>query len=154
MTESPREQAFGALADLLETMTGARHWGGSYPNRVKIVREFVAPVQELEFPVIALEDGTGSALAFGSTGGVGRFVDEYVITLHGYIRGNDQVSPRQWAERLRYDCFLTLVRATVPIGQLRNFNFERPQEAVEHTDKLGMFVWPIVCILDDEVQAG
>jgi hypothetical protein len=154
MSESPREQAFETVAGLLETLTDTRHWGGQYVSRPKVIRHFTSMLQEAELPILALDDGEGPVMTFGTTGGVGRYFDVYPITIYGYIHGDDAVSPRTWAERLRYDVFLTLARAVTPIGQLRGFDFSRPQLPVEHLDLVGMFAWPVVCVIDDEVEVG
>ena len=160
--EAPREQALQTMVTLLQTMTGPRFWAEdtmtdaekTYPNPVTVERRFVVPAQRAEFPRLCVIDASGSRREF-TTGGVGRYVDHFVAMIYGYVIGNDQVTRSMWLERLRYDVFLTLARAVVPIGNVRNFAFTRPEETDQGADEpVGVFAWPVEMVLDDEIEAA
>jgi hypothetical protein len=161
--EAPREQCLAAVADLLRTMTGPRFWAEdgmtdaekTYPNPITVERRFVVPAQRAEFPRLCVIDASGARREFGATGGIGRYVDHFVFMLYGYVIGTDQVTRATALARLEYDCFLTLARATMPTGYIRNFDFSRPAETDQGADEpVGIFAWPIEAVLDDEVQAA
>lgn len=155
MAEAPRERALVAVADILRGMTGVRFWGGEYANPVQVERVFRVPAQRAEFPRLIVIDGAGSSREFGSTGGVGRYVDHFVFIVYGYVIGTDAVPRSVALERLRYDVFLTLAREVMPRGNIRNFDFSRPEDTDQGADEpIGAFQWPIEAVLDDEIQAA
>jgi hypothetical protein len=144
-----------AIAELLQTMTGVRFWGGEYPNPVTVERRFHVPAQRAELPRLCVIDASGSRREFGTTGGVGRYVDHFVVMIYGYVLATDTVTRSAWLERLRYDVFMTLAAAPLPRGYIRNFDFSRAEETDQGADEpLGIFAWPIEALLDDEVQAA
>lgn len=161
--EAPRERALQTVADLLRTMTGPRFWAEdtmteaekTYPNPIQVERRFIVPAQRAEFPRLCVIDGSGSRREFQARGGsTGVYTDHFVIMIYGYVIGNDQVSRSQWLERLRYDVLLTLARVIVPIGNIRNFAFTRPEETDQGADEpIGVFAWPIEVLIDDEIES-
>jgi hypothetical protein len=163
MAEAPREQALAEVVTLLRTMTGPRFWAEptmtpaeqTYPNPITVERRFVVPAQRAEFPRLCVIDASGSRREFGSTGGVGRYVDHFGIMVYGYVIGSDGATRSLWLERLRYDVFLTLARAPMPRGSIRNFDFSRPEETDQGADEpVGVFAMAIEAVLDDEVLAA
>jgi hypothetical protein len=155
MAEAPREQAMATMAGILATMTGTRFWGGEYPNPITIERRFIVPAQRAEFPRLCVLEGSGARRVFGETGGVGRYVDQFVVMLYGYVIGTDAVPRAMALTRLEYDCFVTLAQAPMPNGYIRNFDFSRPAETDQGADEpIGVFAWPIGLVLDDEVLAA
>lgn len=155
MAEAPREQALAEVVAILAGLNdGPRFWGGVYPNPVTISRVFAVPAQRAQFPVLIVTDATGSRREW-TTGGVGRYVDHFTFMVYGYVIGNDEVTRSMWLERLRYDVLLTLAKATVPRGHLRNFDFSRPEETDQGaSEPMGVFAWPIDAVLDDEIEAA
>lgn len=164
MPEAPRELALREVESILrvELNNGPRFWAEPamtpaeqfYPNPVTVSRVFSVPAQLAEFPRVCVIDASGSRREF-TTGGVGRYVDHVGIMLYGYVIGNDRVTRSMWLERLRYDVFLVLMRATMPRGHLRNFTFTRPEETDQGaSEPVGIFAWPIEAVLDDEVEAA
>lgn len=155
MPEAPREQACETVATLLRGMTGVRFWGGTYANPVSVERVFRVPAQRAEFPRICVLDGSGSRREFGTTGGVGRYVDHCLIMLYLYVIGSDAATRSLELSRLDYDVFLTLARHPMPVGNIRNFDFSRPVETDQGADEpLGIQAWPIEAVLDDEIEAA
>ena len=164
MPEAPREQALAEVVAILrvELNAGPRFWATPemppeeqvYPNPVQVERRFVVPAQRAEFPRLCVLEASGSRREW-TTGGVGRYTDHFAFMIYGYVIGNDRVTRSQWLERLRYDVFLMLARATMPRGHLRNFDFTRPEETDQGADEpIGIFAWPIVAVLDDEILAA
>ena len=163
MPEAPREQALATVASILATMTGPRFWADAsmteaektYPNPITVERIFTVPAQRAQFPRLIVIDGSGSRREFNETGGVGRYVDHFVFNVYGYVIGSDHASRSVWLERLRYDVFLTLARAVMPIGHIRNFNFSRAENTDQGAEEpIGIFEWPIEAVLDDEIVAA
>lgn len=161
--EAPREQCLQAVVAILRTMTGPRFWAEdtmtdaekTYPNPVTVERRFIVPAQRAEFPRLCVIDASGSRREFATTGGVGRYVDRFAFMIYGYVIGSDHLSRSLWLERLRYDVFLTLAKAVVPTGYIRNFDFSRAEETDQGADEpVGVFAWPIEAVLDDEVEAA
>lgn len=161
--EAPREQALAAVAAILGTMTGPRFWADgamsdadkTYPNPVTVERRFLVPAQRAQFPLLCVLDASGSRREFSTTGGVGRYVDHFAFVIYGYVIATDHASRSVWLERLRYDVFLTLVKAVMPLGYIRNFDFGRAEETDQGADEpIGAFAWPIEAVLDDEVEAA
>jgi hypothetical protein len=100
-------------------------------------------------------DASGSRREFGTTGGVGRYVDHFVFMIYGYVIGSDTATRSVWLERLRYDVFQTLAAAVMPRGYIRNFDFSRAEETDQGADEpVGIFAWPIEAVLDDEIVAA
>lgn len=163
MPESPRTQALDTIATLLAGMTGERFWAEAsmtaaektYPNPITVERVFVTPSQRAQFPLLCVIDATGARREFRSTGGVGRYVDHFPVLIYGYVIAGERATRSLWLERLRYDVFLTLAAATMPIGYIRNFDFSRAEETDQGADEpVGVFAWPIEAVLDDEIQAA
>lgn len=163
MPEAPRELALREVVLILEDLNaGPRFWATpemppeeqTYPNPVQIERRFVVPAQRAEFPRLCILEASGAVREWG-TGGVGRYTDHFAVMVYGYVIGNDRVTRSQWLERLRYDVFLTLAKATMPRGNLRAFTFSRPEQTDQGADEpIGVFAWPIVAVLDDEIEAA
>lgn len=163
MPEAPREQALETIAAILRTMTGPRFWAEpgmpaaeqTYPNPITVLRHFVVPGQQAQFPIVCVIDGSGSRRDFGTTGGIGVSVDHFVAMLYGYVLGNDRVTRSQALERLRYDMYLTLSRVPMPIGNIRNFDFGRPEDTDQgSTEPIGAVQWPVEAVIDDRIEAA
>jgi hypothetical protein len=162
--EAPREVALATVHQILALglNNGPRFWATEdmdpadmvYPNPVIVERVFAVPAQRAQFPRVCIIDASGSRREW-TTGGVGRYVDHFAFVVYGYVIGNDAITRSQWLERLRYDCFLTLIRASMPRGHIRNFEFTRPEETDQGADEpIGVFAMPGEAVMDDEVEAA
>jgi hypothetical protein len=162
--EAPRERALQTVEAILRTMTGPRFWAEApmteaektYPNPITVERRFLVPAQRTQFPLLCVIDGSGSQREFGSTGGIGVYVDHFVFIVYGYVHATDPLVRSAWLERLRYDVFLTLAKAgPLPLGNIRNFEFSRPETTDQGADEpMGVFAYPIEAVLDDRIEAA
>jgi hypothetical protein len=150
MSESPREQLLVAVQAALESMTGPRYWGDSYPTAPTVERLYKEPSRVNQLPHLCLlQDSAGLAVSAFSR----RYADSFRFALYGYVDGNDLTTPSTWVERLNRDCKLTLVAAAAPGGSLaallRQLDFG--DEVFQFDEHHGEFLLLVEAIIDDSL---
>lgn len=110
-SEPLREQAILQIVALLETMTGTRPWGGTYPDPVTVSREVVAVEQVNRFPhCIVVEDDASEMTIFeAGPGADGTYQHAFRVSVYGYVKATTGVGRSTWLERLWDDVVTTLL---------------------------------------------
>ena len=114
MAESLREQAIVALITLLGTMTGPRHWGGAYPNPIRVERKLWQPGQVTQCPTLCViegaDDGPRSTFEYLETvGGQISIRHDLRLLVAGIVEDRDGVSAQTWLQRLWFDVVKTIL---------------------------------------------
>jgi hypothetical protein len=115
MSEPLREQALLKLVTALETITGVRPWGGSYPNTPVVERRYKTPMQVTQFPALLVLEGPGST--FEIMGVDGMFEHKFAVMIYGYVQGDDVITRSTWLQRLQ-DEVRTVLQANRTLGGL------------------------------------
>ncbi len=113
---TPREELLQALKLVLESMTGLRPWGGSYPNAPRVELVYSPPALQNYTPYLAIIEVEGSQVTRADhDGGVD---DDFRFDIYGQTAKYGTVSAREWAGRLRADCRRTIEAAALWPGDL------------------------------------
>lgn len=114
MAESLRERAIVALIARLGTMTGPRHWGGAYPNTIRVERKLWHPDAATQTPLLCViegaDDGPRSTFRFEETvGGQISIRHDLRLLVAGIVEDRDNVSAQTWLQRLWFDVVKTIL---------------------------------------------
>lgn len=156
MAEAVREQALATIVTKLQGMTGARPWGGTYPNAPVVERVLKAIAQVNQFPHLAVVEASGSTLEIRSAaGGQAMFEHGFKVTIYGYVRGDNVVTRSTWLQRLWDDAVRTLLGAATLDGLARDLTIEGDFDSDEgELGDLGAFAQDVTVMLDEVLTVG
>jgi len=117
MAESQAEQIFAKLAEVLGAMTGARPWGGSYPNAPVVEREYKAPGQITTHPHFGLLEGSGSSTRILNVNPPMNIEHEFLIGIYATVIRDREAVAQTWLQRVRDDLLATVL-ANASLGGL------------------------------------
>ena len=121
MAESLRERSIVALTALLAGMTGTRHWGGAYPNTLRVERTLWHPEVATQLPLLCViegaDDGPRSTFRIEET--VGSQISirhDLRLLVAGIAEDRDGVSGQTWLQRLWFDVVKTILAGSTLSG--------------------------------------
>lgn len=150
MPEPIRDQILDSLVARLQTMTGVRPWGGSYPTTITVNRYFTQ-IQEIErlkggFPHLIVIDAPGSTLKEDRMGSANQeiFLHEFNVVIYGYVKADGTASRARWMQRLWDDVVRTLLANRTLTGLVRHLTIDEPLETdAGLLDPFGAFAQPV-----------
>lgn len=109
MAESQAEQIFAKLAAVLGALTGARPWGGSYPNDPVVEREYKAPGQITTHPHFGLLEGSGSSTRILNINPPMNIQHDFLISIYATVIKDADATGQTWLQRVRDDLLMTVL---------------------------------------------
>jgi len=156
VAESVREQALAKIVTKLQAMTGARPWGGTYPNDPVVERAWKDVQQVNQFPHLIVLEASGSTLEVTASGSANKafYLHRFRVSVVGYVRGDD-VDPRsRWIQRLWDDVVKTLLKNGTLDGVARQLDTFGEPDVVDdgEFDQLGAAIGAVAQIFTVEID--